>query len=1114
LEARISVTLRKLLYVGFAVLLLLGAVPLASAQSTGSIRGTVVEQTGSAIPHATVIVTETDTDIRRTAESNGSGIFVFADLPIGPYALKISAPGFETQNRGAITLLTGQVIDLPVQLLVGSQTEVVTVSSELQSIDTTTSTVAQSVTRAQMQDLPLNGRNPLQLTTLTPGAVLTTVGTESGQEDNTGLSVNGLRATQDSYTLDGGLYVNRFFDSVPIIPNPDALQEFTIQSSNYDAAHGGAGALVQLSTRSGTSQLHGSAWEFLRNTVLNARNYFQTTVPPFKLNQFGGTAGGPIFKSKKAFFFFSAEDLQQRSSPNPIAIEVPTQAELDGDFSALAATGVALYNPATGQPYAGDIITTPFDSLSSAVNKQFLAAAEAKATPAANGTYSTFDSTSNSNIDSTQYLVRTDDAITTKDQLSGRYFYNQDNFQRAFNAPLGFYAENLFRNQALTISDAHVFSNTLTGAVYVSAFRSGRTQIPVAPGLKTLQDLGMNVPYGNPNENLVPFPGVRANISGYVDIFSGGALTQDPTSFDFSAHFVKLLHTHTFSFGGEFERTRIDADDYSYTPGDNTFNGQRTQAPAGTTLPEGYTKSGNAIADFYTGYESTFFEDNGRKFYLREIRPSLYLQDDWKVTKRLTLNLGLRWDPWLPPIDDNDTLVGFNLANPNFQSTIAPGAPKGMEFNGDPGVSASIFRNDLKAFAPRVGFAYNVFGNGKTVVRGGYGIFYGFPEGLLYQRTDAMQPVDLYLEIPNPPQWDSVFAGYPGGDPFPRGHISKPQFADYTFDLPVSGGVLNPAAHVEYTQSYNFAVEQELPQNFVVSVAYVGNHAEHIVSSRQFNPAVYEPGYTVGEENKHRLYPGLGAVELADDYEYEIFDSLQVNLTHRIGHGLTLLSNIVWSKSIDNESAANEGNDGPPNPFNLQSGRGVSDFDQAIRFTTSVNYVLPKFRVNKLAGVFANGWQANGIVNLQSGLPITITSGVDNSISGVGNDYADFVPGVSLARPAGVSKLKEWFNTTAFTKNAVGTFGDTPRNFLRGPGYDDVDLSLFKNIAPERRIHGQFRAEAFNAFNHTNLANPTSSVSSGTFGQITATSSSTGSVNMASVAGSPRIFQFGAKIIF
>jgi hypothetical protein len=343
------VSYRKILPAGLVAIVSLGV--LARAQSIGSIRGTILDPAQHAIQNAAIVITDVNTGINRSAVSNADGIFVFPDLPIGSYTLKVSAAGFETQSRPALNLLTGQVIDLSIGLKVGSRTDEVTVTSETQGIETTTSTVQQSVTQEQIRDLPLNGRNPLQLTTLTPGTVLTTVGTETGQEDNTGLSVNGLRATQDTYSLDGVLYLNRFFDSVPIMPNPDALQEFTIQSSNYDAAHGGAGALVQLSTRSGTDHLHGSAWEFLRNTDLNARNYFQTYVPPYKLNQFGGTVGGPIFRSKKAFFFFSAEDLQQRSSPNPISIEVPTHAELTGNFSALVARGVQLYNPATGQPY-------------------------------------------------------------------------------------------------------------------------------------------------------------------------------------------------------------------------------------------------------------------------------------------------------------------------------------------------------------------------------------------------------------------------------------------------------------------------------------------------------------------------------------------------------------------------------------------------------------------------------------------------------------------------------------------------------------------------------------------------------------------------------------------
>ncbi len=1086
--------LRKIFLGGLWVVLLLTGGRQSSAQATGSIRGTVTDSSQALLSGASVIAVNSATSVKRSETTNQEGIFVFPDLPIGAYELQISQSGFQSQKREGIVLLTGQTLDLQISLAVGSESQSVEVTSAAPLIQTASSSIQTAVDQKQMQDLPLNGRNPLQLTTLTPGTGLTSTGTESGQQDNVGLTVNGLRATQNNFQLDGAVYNDRFFDSVPILPNPDALQEFTVQSSNYTSEYGGAGALVQLSTRSGTNKFHGSAYEFLRNTVLDAKNYFQQTAPPFKLNQFGGTAGGPIIKDR-TFFFFAAEDLQQRSSPNPISIQVPTAAELKGDFSALLVNRIAIFNPATGEPYPGNIIPTPMDTLSNKLAQKYLVPL------ASNPTTGIFNSTSNQNIDSTQYLVKIDHVVSNSNHLAGRYFYNQDNFQRPFTAPTGFYAENRFRNQSVIVTDTQVFSSTFTATFSASAGRFARTQIPQAPGLQSLQDLGQNVPLGSPGEAI--FPGIRANISGFVDIFSGGALTQDSTSFDYKGSAVKVQGAHTVSFGAEYERDRIDADDYSYTPGDNTFSGVRTAAPTGATLPTGTTKSGSALADFYLGLDSQFFQDNGRKFYLRVNRPSLYVQDDWKATRRLTLNIGLRWDPWLPPSDLNGTLVAFKAG---AQSTVAPNAPAGLLFNGDAGIKSTIFQNNWKDFAPRVGFAYDVAGQGKTVVRAAYGIFYGFPEGLLYQRTDAMQPVDLYLNIPAPPAWDDIYAGYPGGTPFPRGHISPSDFKSYKFITPVSGGVLDPGSKVNYTQNYNLTVEQQLGDKTAFSLAYVGNRSEHIMGSRQFNPAVFKPGATVGNENSRRLYPGLGAVELAQSYEYEGFNSLQVNVTRRQNNGLTLLSNIVWSKTIDNTSSATEGNTGPPNPFNLNSARGPADFDQKIRFNLSANYLLPHFAVHGWQSALVNDWQANAIVSMQTGFPFTVLSGTDRSLSGIGNDYADQVG--NPARPAGVSKIKEYFNTAAFVPATIGTFGNVARGSLRGPGYADVDASVFKNMFTGERISAQFQAEAFNALNRVNFGNPSSggtapvaTVSSGTYGQITS-------------ANSPRVFQFGLKLLF
>ena len=1038
-------------------------------QATGRIGGTVIDPSGALVPGVTVVCKNADTGLARSADTNQAGIFEFPDLPIGSYQLEITKQGFQKQISDSIPLVTGQVVDMKLTLKVGDVNQTVSVSGEAPLVESASSTVQTSVTQSFMQDLPLNGRNPLQLTTLTPGTVITDVGTESGQQDNRGITVNGLRATQNNFELDGTIYTNRFFDSVPTLPSPDALQEFTIQSSNYSADHGGGGALVQLSTRSGGNSLHGTAFEFLRNTDLNARNFFSVKRPPFKLNQFGGTVGGPI-KKNRTFFFFSAQDLEQRSAPSTVSLTVPSAQDRTGNFSDLL-PGKVITDPANNnQPFPSNTIPgTRLDAVALKVENAYLPL------PNLGNQYVTFQ---NKNVDDTQYLVKIDHNFSDKNHFSGRYFYDEYNFQRPFTAPLGFYSLDLFRNQSVTLSDTHTFTPTLTVTLFASMGRFARTQIPQAPGLQTLQDFGQNVPLGT---GVSIFPGIRVHLTSFFDLFSGGALTQDPTSYVYKASAIKSAGSHTINFGAEFERTGVNANDYSYVPGDNTFNGQRT----------GYT-----ISDFLLGLESQFYQDNGRTFYLRENRFAAHLNDDWRVNRNLTLNLGVRWEPWLAPIDRNNTLVGFV---PGVQSTVAPGAPLGLVFPGDPGIQDSLFKHNWKDFAPRVGFAYDFSGNGKTVVRGAYGIFYSFPEGLLYQRTDAMQPTDLYYSIPNPPSFVNPYLGNPGGDPFPRAHISPSQFKSYAFILPVSGGVLDPASRVGYVQNWNLTVEHQLGNDMAISVAYVGNHGANIMGSRQFNPAVLAPGATVGNENARRLYPGLGAVELASSYVYDEFNSLQIGFTRRMSKGLTILSNFVWSKTIDNTSSAAEGNSGPPNPFNFRSARGPADFDQAARFNLSGVYALPKFKLKGVAGVLANGWSINLIATADSGLPFTVVSGTDRSLSGVGNDYADLVG--NAARPAGANPIFQWFNTAAFQPAATGTFGTAGRNILRGPGYFDVDASLFKEFYFTERWHLQFRAESFNLENRANFQNPTASVSSGTFGRITG-------------ANDPRVLQFALKLFF
>jgi hypothetical protein len=1060
------------------------------AQAVGVLRGTVVDASGALVIEAAVSATNNDTKLVRFVKTNEQGIFVFPDLPIGSYSLQIEKQGFRTQQRTGISLLTGQVIDSSFTLAVGEEAQTVEVIADSAQLQTASSSVATTIDAKQISELPLNGRNPLQLTTLTPGTALTGVGTESGQQDNTGLVVNGLRPTQSTYLLDNAIYNNRFFDSVPILPNPDALQEFTIQSSNYGAESPGAGALVQLSTRSGTNQFHGTAYEYLRNTVLNGYNRFPARnaaaaaiKPPFKLNQFGGTIGGPILHDK-TFFFFAAENLEQRSSANPVSFVIPTAAQMSGNFSALAAAGTQLYNPVNGQPYAGNIITSGASSLSQAVYKTYLAGLN----PDSTGRVTL---SPNQNVSSTQYLTKIDHQIAANNHLSGRYFYNQHNFQRSFTAPTGFFAANAFRNQSLVLSDTHIFSPTFTGTVTVAAGRFARTQVPQAPGLKSLQDLGQQIPLGTP---IALFPGIRANISGFVNIFSGGTLEQAATSYDYKAAFVKSLHAHTITFGGGWERTQINANDYSYVPGDNAFSGARTAAPAGTTLPTGFKSSGSAVADFYLGYESTFSQDNGRTLYLRENRPTLYVQDDWKITRDLTLNLGLRWDPWLPPIDRNTSLVGFQAG---VQSTVAPNAPLGLLFQGDQGVQSSIFRKNLKDFGPRVGFAYNIGGKGKFVIRGAYGLFYGFPEGLLYQRTNQTQPRNFALNIANPAnQWDNIFAG--STSPFPRAKTLLSNFGTYVFTLPVAGGVLDPTSQVATIQDRNLTVETQVTKNLAVSLAYVGNHVQHVMGSRQLNPAVYKPGATLANTQSRRIYQGLGAVEIASAYEYSDYNGLQLNVTRRVSNGLHVLTNLTWAKIIDNTSSAIEGNAGPANPFDLNSSRGPADYDVNLRYNLSLIYDIPSANVPRWAGAFINGWQINTILNATTGTPFTVLSGTDRSLSGIGGDYADRIG--DPTRPSGVSQITQYFNTAAYQAATTGTFGNSGRNSLRGPGSLNLDASAAKTFHLTERLRMQFHAQAFNAINRANLNNPNATVSTGaaSFGRITG-------------AASPRVLQFALR---
>jgi hypothetical protein len=1059
------------------VALLAAALPApARAQgAVGSISGTMVDSTGAVLPGVTVTCRNVRTGLTVETTTNEVGIFRCPELPIGQYEVTGVLDGFQKLVRPDLVLVTGQALDIKLTMTPGGLETTIEVTGATPLVQTASSTVQTSMTVRQVEELPLNGRNPLQLVALTAGASLTDPGPSvRGQQDNTGLSVNGLRATQNNFRLDGSNYNNRFFGSAPTMPNPDTLEEFTVQSANYSARTAGAGALVELATKSGTNLLRGSAFEFLRDTAFNANDYFNEKAgrdkPPYKQNQFGGTLGGPIVQNK-TFFFGAYQGTRRRSSPGTSSIRSLTAAERGGNFSDYAGT---ITDPTTGQPFPGNVVpTNRLDPLVQQILNDLL--------PLPNSGLNLITPTSQ-DLDDDQLTVRVDHELTSKDRITGRYFYDANRFQRPFNAPPGFFADNDFRNQSFLVRDNHVFSNnfllTVSGAY--SKFR--RVQEPLTPNVKTLQEYGVNAPQSITTDF---FPGVRFFANPLFTLFSGGGLEQTPSTWDIKGTAIWSKGRHSLQFGIDTQFDRLYVLDASFTVGTWTFNGSR---------------SGYLPADIVLGYPSLFVQDSGRTIELAESKYHFWIQDDWKVTNTLTLNAGLRWEPWLPPLDSLNNLVGFVEGQ---QSTMAPDAPLGMVYPGDNDIPDSLFSRDYGAWAPRVGFAWDVRGTGRTVLRGGYGIFYIDPALTIYTRTVSTQPSVLTVNIVNPATFQDPYRNYAPGNPYPFPRVQPEDFDTFKYVRPVSGGVLDPAAEKGYSQNWNITFEQQIWWDVALSLAYVGNRGTDIMGALELNPAVYGPGATTGNTQARRRYAaqGMSAMEIATPFQRSEYNGLQVTATKRASRGLSLLGTYVLGKVEDNNSLTIEGGGSyPRSSWDPDIDWGPADFDVRHRVNISFVYDLPRSEsFTGLTNVLLNDWQVNGIFTARSGLPYTVKSGTDRSLSAIGQDNADQVG--DPAPPAG-SDETVWFNPAAFTAAALGTFGNTSRNAFRGPGYATFDFALAKNFRMTDRARLQFRWETFNLFNRTNFNNPNATVTAGAnFGKILG-------------AGDPRVMQFGLRFTF
>ncbi|HEV2246721.1 MAG TPA: TonB-dependent receptor [Terriglobia bacterium] len=1047
-----------------------------SAQSTALLTGTVVDPSGAAIPGAQVVCRNTETGLNDTTTTNADGLFRFPDLSIGSYELTVTDAGFSELVRKGITLFTGHSVDLKLALAVGTTRQEIQVTSAAPVVQPTSSVVQTTIASRDMRELPLNGRNPLELVTLTPGTKLTSTGTEGDQQENQGVTSNGLRSVDNNYVMDGVNYKNAEFSNAAVLPNPDALQEFTMKSSNFGATYSGPGATMLLSTRSGTNEFHGEAFEFLRNDALDSRNYFATSTSPFKRNQFGGTLGGPIQKDK-TFIFGSYQATRVVGAASPSFVTVPTLAQRSGDFSS---SGRTIYNPTTGKAFTGDMIpTTSFDPVGLKLLTLIplptpgLAPNRAELTPAQPQTDDQLD-------------VRFDRVLGSKDHFTARYYRDEFDYVRLTSPFPGINAQNNFLDQNLLITDTHAFNPNVLFVASFGYTRTARTQIPQEP--ITLQSAGAKIPEAIAGAA----PEMRVNINSYVNLFSGGGLLGDPGVWEYRGQFTWARGKHLVQFGMDVERDRMFSADKSFASGQFTFNGSRTQGPGCKTC-------GDSFADFLLGLPNNFFQSARTPQNFRQTNWATWVEDDWKIKPRLTLNLGLRWEPWLPAYDLLGPAAGFEAG---VQSTVAPLAPPGILFSGDPGLRNSIWPADWRNFAPRVALAWDVQGNGKTVIRSAFGIFYNtIPLNMIRtsNSASAFRSQAVTINVPPPASIDDPYAGYPGGDPFPFTPPANSAIKTYQFLLPVDTSLLDPHAKTGYTEEWNFTAERQIRADLGVSASYVGNNQRRVMATRQINPII--------PSTKVRIYPNFAPISLATPWEFANYNALQLSATKRTTHGLNIIANYVYSKCMDNDSGATigadaGGGDAFNNKFDINNGYGPCDWDSTHHANVSLIYNLP--HVNAFHGPadkLLNGWETTSIITAHDGSPFTVSTGRDNSGSGMPNsDSADQIS-ANIARPAGVTQLQEYFNTAAFVPNAKGEFGNVGRNSMRGPGAWNVNFGLLKSTSITERLRAEFRFEAFNFLNHANFNGPNSTVTNSNFGKILG-------------ASAPRVLQFALKLVF
>jgi hypothetical protein len=1132
----------------------------AQIAGTANIQGTVTDSTGAVVPNAAVTLTSVTTQVKRTSKTNAAGGYLFPGIPVGGYNLDVTAPGFKSYVQNGIVLEVGSNISVDPSLSVGAADEKVEVQAEGLALQTEDPTFKQTIDQNAVTEMPLNGRQMTALITLSGGSNAAPSGDFTGSKysyQTISVSIAGGGGNTTLWRLDGGDNQDYMANGNLPYPFPDAVSEFSVESTALGAQDGGhVGGMVNVVTRSGTNKYHGTAFEFIRNNYINATNFYSTKPDVLHQNEFGGTFGGPI-KKNKLFAFAGYQRLDFSKQQASTQARVPTAANLAGDYSVTAGDPtnpngnypctsngkpIQLKDPLTGATLTGNKYTTAptYNAASLALQKYLPKIDPAVDTQGCGLVSYSIPSLQNDN----EFVTRVDWTLNSKNNLYGRYFidgYQAPAFFSPSNILITTQSGNIQRVQSFTLGEAYTVSSNLVNAAHVTLLRRVNNRGYNLSDINA-NTIGVNI-YQAVKPGLQLSEG-KFTIGGGTNSLSH--FNDNTLAFDDDVTWVK--GRHQFNFGGTWVQNQLNIGNVYESNGTFTFNGQYSGSG-----PGGGSTIGDQTLDFLMGTLSAFEQSKQQQNALRGPIPSLYFQDTFHTTKRLTLVGGLRWGPNIMPRDYFNRGLQFNMSNflANKVSTVYPNAPAGIQYYGDPGVTKQFTQNSILQFSPNIGASFDPAGNGRTVIRVGGALMFDNPNFFTGQRNQQNPPyataiANAQTSSSGPMKFDAPWSvGAITTSPFPQPQIPTASQAQY---FPQSQYIVLPAHfHAAYTMQWTLSVQQQFGRGWQFQLDYIGNTTRHNPLGLPLNPSVFIPGVwgaggtgctgivttgpaavkpgaagtncsTTGNKlSRYKLailnptqgnqFKGeSGGSAIASDNGTANYNGLVATIQHRLSSTFSLLANWTWSKCLNEEDAqgdlAGTTVQDPTNPHGDYGPCG-SDY-RNIENATLVAKSNFHFG-NRLVSYAINNWELAPLFHITSGAALNVTSGQDNSLTGVGNDRPNLVPGVSpyvktTFRKGSGAANRAYLNPAAFAQvtapcgsnlngcPTLGTFGKVHRNSFRTPPFLQFDSQISRVFPVHESLALTLRLEAFNVLNHPDFQvgslGANQNLTSSTFGQV------------------------------